>query len=139
MYIARFKTAYHQVERVFDSKITVDTPAVGSNAANYVNAEGKTVKGLPVGTMVSYNKSTNTFTEVKATVSGGSVTAAPAVTLGNYIIAQSDATMSGGHVPVETLSYKYIGAYDFVGESATEKNIALFEITDVNDVVVSEK
>lgn len=139
MYIARFKTAYHQREVVVSAKLTVDTPAVGSNAGNYKDIEGKSIKGLPIGTMLSYNKATNTFTEVKATVSGGSVTAAPAVTLGNYIIAQSDATMSGGHVPVETLSYKYIGAYDFVGESATEKNIALFEITDVNDVVVSEK
>ena len=139
MYIARFKTAYNQREIVMSSLLTVDTPATGSNAASYVNSEGKTVKGLPVGTMVSYNKATNTFTEVKATVSSGSVTAAPAVTAGNYIIAQSDATMSGGHVPVETLSYKYVGAHDYVAESAVAKNIALFEITDVADVVVAEK
>lgn len=134
MYIARFKTAYNQREIVMSSLLTVDSPAAGSNSANYVNSEGKTVKGLPVGTMVSYNKTTNTFTEVK-----GSASAAPVVTAGNYIIAQSDATMSGGHVPVETLSYKYVGAHDYVAESAVAKNIALFEITDVADVVVAEK
>lgn len=139
MYIARFKTAFHQREVVVDAKLTVDSPAVGSNAKSYTNNEGASILGLPVGTMLSYNKATNTFTEVKATVANGAVTAAPAITLGNYIIAQSDATMSGGHVPVETLSYKYVDKCDFVGASTVEKPIALFEITDVNDVVVGEK
>lgn len=139
MYIARFKTAFHQREIVIDGKLTVDSPATGSNAKTYTDNDGNSILGLPVGTMLSYDKATNTFTEVKATVSEGVVTAAPAVTLGNYIIAQSDATMSGGHVPVETLSYKYIGKCDFVGASSVAKPIAVFEITDVNDVVVGVK
>lgn len=139
MYIARFKTAYHQKEIVFNAKLTVDDAALGSNSAVYKDIEGNSVSGLPVGTMLSYNASTNTFSEVKATVVGEEVTALPAVTEGNYIIAQSDATMGGGHVPVETLSYKYIGANDFVAESTTAKNIAVFKIIDANDVVIAER
>lgn len=136
MYIARFRTAHGQREVVVNAKLTVGSPAVGSNSAKYKDAEGKEVLGLPVGTIVSYDKATNTFSEVKATVASGAVSAAPEIKLGDYIIAQSDATMSGGHVPVETLSFKYIGACDFVGASTVEKPIALFEITDIHDVVV---
>lgn len=139
MYIARFRTAHNQREVVVNAKLTVGSPAVGSNAANYKDIEGKDVLGLPVGTVVSYDKATNTFSEVKCTVASGAVTAAPAFKVGDYIIAQSDATMSGGHVPVETLSFKYIGACDFVGASSVEKPIALFEITDIHDVVVGKK
>lgn len=141
MYIARFRTAMNQKEIVFDAKLTVGTVGGNSNAGNYKDNEGKDVKGLPVGTLLSYNASNDTFTEKVGEGAGTSESpyVAPVVALGDYIIAQSDATMSGGHVPVETLSYKYIGKCDFVGESTEKKPIAVYEVIDVHDVVMGKR
>lgn len=136
--IARFKTAYDQKEIVVDALVTVSAVGTaGSNAANYVTNDGAAIVGLPVGTVVNFNGTT--ITEV-INPNGAYHESSPdpvAITDAMYIIAQSDATMSYGHVPVETLSYKYIGKEDFVGAKASvPKPVALFKITDPTDVVV---
>ena len=66
------------------------------------------------------------------TLSASTATAAAA---GDYIIAQSDMTMEYGHVPVESRNY----AYDARVKASTSKNkkVAVFVVTDVNDVYVT--
>ena len=53
--------------------------------------------------------------------------------VGNVIIAQSDMTVGGGHVPVENRDWNYS---DKVAASTTTKKVLVFVISDVNDIVL---
>lgn len=57
-------------------------------------------------------------------------TATPAV--GNVIIAQSDMTVGGGHVPVENRNWNYSNK---VAASTATKKVLVFVISDVNDII----
>ena len=61
-----------------------------------------------------------------------SIAAASTLAAATHIIAQSDMTMEYGHVPVENRDYKYS---DKVAASTVEKKVALFQISDKNDVI----
>ena len=70
-------------------------------------------------------------------------TEAAAKTEATHIIAQSDMTMEYGHVPVENRDYKYsdavaatIAAAGPVTASTPTKKVALFAITDKDDLIV---
>lgn len=106
---ADFKTAYLQREIVLDTKVATE---------------------MKVGDVV-YNNN-GTLTCRTSTTSGS---AKNAVVVGDYIIAQSDMTMEYGHVPVENRNYAYS---DVVAKKTTEKKVAVFKITNLDDVNLSE-
>ena len=86
--------------------------------------DAKVAADVKVGQVCSY--ASDTITAITNT-------ATPAV--GNVIIAQSDVTVSGGHVPVEQHDYKY---NDKVAASTSaKKKVLVFVINDVNDIVTS--
>lgn len=82
----------------------------------------KVKENVEVGTLVKFDTDGVTLTSAGVT----SVAAA------DYIIAQSDMTMEYGHVPVEDRNYVYSPA---VKASTTLKKVAVFVITDENDIV----
>lgn len=64
--------------------------------------------------------------------------ASPAV--GDYIIAQADETIGGGHVPVEDKDYKpkgYVAVTEAtaVDANSVTKSVVVYKITDINDIV----
>lgn len=71
--------------------------------------------------------------------------AATVLTNATHIIAQSDTTLGYGHVPIENRDYKYS---DTVAPTLTDgavpngdtptKHVALYAITDKNDIIVQE-
>lgn len=141
--IARFKTAYDQKEVVLDTKVTITisqgAAAAGSNAVKRVDNEGKEVWALPVGTIVEVSGDAIVEVVNPNGAYHASVPTPDTVTSDMYIIAQSDATMSGRHIPTETLSYKYIGKEDFVAASSVAKPVALFKINDPTDLVLGTR
>lgn len=52
---------------------------------------------------------------------------------GDLIVAQSDMTMEYGHVPVEQHDWRYSPK---VALSTTKKKVALFRVTNPDDVIV---
>ena len=65
-------------------------------------------------------------------LSSGALVAATAKADATYMVAQSDMTMEYGHVPVENRNYAYS---DKVAVSATDKKIAVFPLTDKDDII----
>lgn len=63
-------------------------------------------------------------------------TAKAAVQVGDYILAQSDQTMGYGHVPVENRDYRYSDEVKMT--NGTVRKFALFKITNLDDVILSE-
>lgn len=113
-----FITAYLQREIPMD--IAVKTSALTENAALAVGDLVKLVassgKGIP-----AY------------------IEAATGITDATHIIAQSDATIDAGHVPVENRDYRYsdkvLGTITAAATSSSPtKRVALYAITDKNDV-----
>ena len=82
--------------------------------------DSKVSADMVVGQVCKYTASTNTFTPT---------TAAPVE--GDYIVAQSDVTMYS-HVPVENMNYKYDPKV--AASTSANKKVAMFKITDINDV-----
>lgn len=62
----------------------------------------------------------------------GKLTAASSKTDAAYMVAQSDMTMEYGHVPVEDRNYAYSNK---VAKSETAKKVAVFPLTDKDDVI----
>ena len=113
---ASFKTAYLQREVPMTVAVAGDKPLV-------------------VGEMV-------TLTAASGAVPA-SIKSAATVAAATHIIAQSDMTMEYGHVPVENRDYKYsdevaatIAAAGPVTASTPTKKVALFAITDKDDLIV---
>ena len=116
MYLGSFETAYLQREVPEDVVVKSDSHLV-------------------VGQMVKLANHTIT------TLSAGTVPAARDEA--THIVAQSDMTMEYGHVPVENRDYKYsdevaatIAAAGPVAASTPTKKVALFAITDKDDLIV---
>lgn len=65
------------------------------------------------------------------TVTAIADSATPAV--GNVIIAQSDMTVGGGHVPVENRDWNY--SNKVAASTAATKKVLVFVISDVNDII----
>ena len=115
-----FITAYLQREIPMD--IAVKTTALTESAA------------LAVGDLV-------TLTPSKGAGIPAYIEAATGITVATHIIAQSDATMNAGHVPVENRDYRYsdkvLGTITAAAASGSPtKHVALYAITDKNDVIV---
>ena len=116
MFKASFKTAYLQREIPMTVAVAGDKPLV-------------------VGEMV-------TLTAASGAIPA-SIKSAVTVAAATHIIAQSDMTMEYGHVPVENRDYKYsdevaatIAAAGPVAASTPTKKVALFAITDKDDLIV---
>lgn len=117
MFKASFKTAYLQREVPMTVAVVGDKPLV-------------------VGEMV-------TLTAASGNVPA-SIKSAATVAAATHIIAQSDMTMEYGHVPVENRDYKYsdevaatiAAAAGPVAASTPTKKVALFAITDKDDLIV---
>jgi hypothetical protein len=83
---------------------------------------------------------------VKLTASKGAgipayIEAAAGIDDATHIIAQSDVTMNAGHVPVENRDYRYsdkvLGTITAAAASGSPtKHVALYAITDKNDIIV---
>jgi hypothetical protein len=86
--------------------------------------DAKVTDELVVGALV-----TVTFGTPNVVAEAASVAAA------THIVAQSDMTMEYGHVPVENRDYRYS---DVVATSDKEKKVALFHISDKNDLITHE-
>ena len=87
--------------------------------AREIVLDAKVTAELVVGQLVKLNGS-------------GELVAATAKSDAAYMVAQSDMTMEYGHVPVENRNYAYS---DKVAVSATNKKIAVFPLTDKDDVI----
>lgn len=116
MFKASFKTAYLQREIPMTVAVAGDKPLV-------------------VGEMV-------TLTAASGAIPA-SIKSAATVAAATHIIAQSDMTMEYGHVPVENSDYKYsdevaatIAAAGPVAANTPTKKVALFAITDKDDLIV---
>ena len=83
--------------------------------------DAKVSAEMVVGQVCKYTASTNTLAPT---------TAAPVE--GDYIIAQSDMTMEYGHVPVENRDYRYVPKV--AASTSVTKKVAVFKITDINDI-----
>ena len=86
--------------------------------------------------VVDAKVATNVIVGQLVTLSGDTISSAATADAATHIIAQSDMTMEYGHVPVEYRDYKYS---DVVAASTTiEKKVALFKITNKDDLNVSQ-
>lgn len=115
-----FITAYLQREIPMD--IAVKTSALTETAA------------LAVGDLVKFIASTGT--NIPAYIE-----AATGINDATHIIAQSDATINAGHVLVENRDYRYsdkvLGTITAAASSGSPtKRVALYAITDKNDIIV---
>lgn len=129
MFIGTFKTAY--LQREIPMEIVV-VPATANTP-------------LHVGQLVTLEPADDTNPEYIYTATGADVKTV--LTNATHIIAQSDMTLAGGHVPVENRDYRYS---DAVAPSASplnsgnvpagysKKMVALFKITDKDDIKVME-
>ena len=127
-YSASFKTAYLQREMLIDTKVDGD----GDLEANYSVASTVDLK-LHVGDVVEVNGDKIQLALAHHASSDASIADSDAIKVGNYIVAQSDQTVYK-HIPVEDRDYRYS---DLVDDSATSKSVALFKITNVDDLIVS--
>lgn len=119
----KFKTAYDQRE------IALDIVVAGS-------------ADLHVGELAQYVAAANGKPAY--------LTPAASAAVATHIVAQSDMTMEYGHIPVENRDYRYsdVVARSKTGNAATTvatlssasetKKVAVFAITDKDDVVVYE-
>lgn len=116
-----FITAY--LQREIPMELAVVTTALTEAAA------------LEVGQLVKFTASTGANIPAK-------IEAAAGLTDATHILAQSDVTMNAGHVPVENRDYRYSNKVLGTTTSGTmtastvTKHVALYAITDKNDVVV---
>ena len=107
--MAHFKTAYGQREIILDAKVA----AMSGNSTGYIK----------VGDLVALTESNGVYT----------ITEKSALADATHIVAQSDMTLEYGHIPVEKRDYKYSPT---VAVTTTPKRVALFQITDNNDIIV---
>lgn len=114
---ANFKTAYLQREIPVDAK-----------AASPLE--------LHVGDVVSGTIGTDGVYTLAARSNAAEATAKSSVTVGDYIVAQSDMTMEYGHVPVENRDYRYD---DKVSMGTSAKKVALFKINDLSDINITSR
>jgi hypothetical protein len=142
--VARFKTANTpamQRQLVFNADVLVSGTTAGTDII--FDNTGY----LPVGTVVAMTQVPTQANGFIARFTAATVAQLAGDLTGFFIIAQSDATMSNGHVPVETLSYRYIRENEFVAvttnnpvnPSLTAKVVTVFRITDPTDVVVAAR
>lgn len=115
-----FITAYLQREIPMD--IAVKTTDLTENGA------------LEVGQLVKFVASTGT--NIPAYIE-----AVNTLDAATHIIAQSDVTMNAGHVPIENRDYKYsnkiLGTITSAASNGSPtKHVALYAITDKNDIIV---
>lgn len=126
-YRGSFKTGYLQREIILDEIVDADDDISGAPATGIADLKAH------VGDIVQLDGGELVLVVATSAVSDAAITAA-AISAGMYIVAQSDQTMGDGHVPVENRDYRYS---DIVADSATAKKVAVFQITDVNDVIVT--
>lgn len=119
---AQFKTAYLQREVVEDFEPAATFPKTVDSGY-----DGK----AHVGDVFYLNS--GEFTRRESSSSAAAVKAA--VSVGDYILAQSDMTMEYGHVPVENQDYRYSDEVKMT--DGTVKKFALFRITDLADIEIS--
>lgn len=125
-YKANFKTAYLQRELPLDLKVDGDAGLEADyTVANTVDLT------LHVGDVVKMVGDTIQLALAYHASADASIDDTDAIKVGNYIVAQADQTMEYGHVPVEYRDYKY---KDNVADSASLKKVALFKITNVDDI-----
>ena len=82
--------------------------------------DAKVNNDMVVGQVCKYDSTNNIFTPTSVK---------PAV--GDYIVAQSDVTMQS-YVPVENRDYRYDPKV--AASTSATKKVAMFKITDINDV-----
>ena len=123
MFKGKFKTAYDQRE------IPLDIVVAGS-------------ADLHVGELAQYVAAANGKPAY--------LTPAVSITTATHIVAQSDMTMEYGHIPVENRDYRYsdVVARSKTADAATTttnlstasetKKVAVFAITDKDDIIVYE-
>lgn len=116
MFKGHFVTAYLQRE------IPMDVAVVGSTA-------------LRVGQLVTLTASNGVNPASIAAAAGD--TEAAVLAAATHIVAQSDVSMGNSHVPVENRDWKYSDTVAVTGATVT-KNVALYAITDKNDIIVQE-
>lgn len=119
MFKGQFITAYLQRE------IPVDVAVVGQLKV------GQLVTLVPSdGTVPAYIKAAAGDDEVEV------------LTAATHIVAQSDVSMGSSHVPVENRVWRYSDVVNYTLASGTPvastptKNVALYAITDKNDIIV---
>lgn len=116
-----FITAY--LQREIPVEVAVVTTALTENAA------------LEVGQLVKLVASTGAGIPAY-------IAAATGLSDATHILAQSDVTMNAGHVPVENRDYRYSNKVlgtttsSTMSASTTTKHVALYAITDKNDIIV---
>lgn len=120
---AVFKTAYLQREVVEDFEPAATFPKTVDSGQ-----DGE----CHIGDVFYLNS--GEFTRRESTSTAG--TAIANVAVGDYIIAQSDMTMGYGHVPVENRDYRYFDTVKMT--DGTVRKFALFRITNLDDVILSE-
>lgn len=84
--------------------------------------DAKVAANMSVGTLVTLTEANGVYT-IAAAANLGAAT---------HIVAQSDMTLEYGHVPVENRNYAYS---DTVAASTAIKRVALFRISDKNDII----
>ncbi len=117
---AKFKTAYLQREVVEDFE-----PAATFPLTVDAGSDGK----CHVGDVFYLNSG-----EFTRRTGNSAANAKAAVSVGDYIIAQSDQTMGYGHVPVENRDYRYSDEVKMT--DGTVKKFALFKITNLDDLIL---
>lgn len=121
-----FKTGFHQRELTMDLKVDGDGGIDGTAATT-------SVLTLRVGDLVEISSGAIVPVVTSSATSAAAV-AAPTIDTDMYIVAQSDMTLEYGHVPVENRDYRYDNK---VADSATDKKVALFHVTDPADIIVT--
>ena len=108
----KFKTAHEQRE------IPIDVAVIGTN-------------NLAVGALVTFTAAADGKPD--------SIAAATSKDAATHMIAQSDTTMSYGHVPVEHRDWRYSEEVKTTASTLSTtspvKKVALFKLIDKNDVV----
>lgn len=108
--MAEFKTAYLQREVVVQKPVAAD---------------------VKVGQVCEINNA-GKIAPISSTTSADAAKAL--ATAGKMIIAQSDMTVSKGHIPVENRNHNYS---DVVASDTDAKHVMVFMITDPSDLKLS--
>jgi hypothetical protein len=124
MFKGGFITAYLQREIPMDVAVVGGTP-------------------LRVGQLVTLTPSDGVKPAYIAAAAGDE--ASDVLAAATHIVAQSDVSMGQSHVPVENRDWKYVdtvavtvAAAGSVTATTATKHVALYAITDKNDIIVTE-
>ena len=126
-YRGGFKTGYLQKEIILDTPVDADDDISGALQSGLNDLKAH------VGDIVQVDGGELVLVVATSATSDAAITDTT-ISAGMYIIAQSDQSMEYGHIPVENRDYRYS---DIVDDKATDKKVAVFKITDVDDIIVT--